>query len=116
MERASPSSSSIDSPSSGSTSVSRKRSVAPQAGAFGDFIRVENQPGEPVYQRRIDRLRFLAKQWTSNKRWTQVMALVVLFDAYCNCADIDARAVELDAPMFVRVGATVCLILPRGFY
>ena len=34
------------------------------------------------------------------------MALVVLFDAYCNCSDIDARADgQMAPPQFISMGA-----------
>ena len=33
------------------------------------------------------------------------MALVVLFDAYCNCSDIDARADGQVVPQFISMGA-----------
>ena len=39
------------------------------------------------------------------------MALVVLFDAYCNCADIDARADNSSPPLFLQLGAIFCLVL-----
>ena len=42
------------------------------------------------------------------------MALVVLFDAYCNCSDIDARAKLQHVPQVLQVGAACCLMLLLG--
>ena len=39
------------------------------------------------------------------------MAVVVLFDAYCTCVQIDSRAASTTAPAFFRVSSDVCLVL-----
>ena len=52
------------------------------------------------------------KRFTQNSATTQIMAGVVLFDAYCNCADIDARADGGSSPPLVlQLGAIFCLVL-----
>ena len=44
----------------------------------------------------------------------QFMALVVLFDTFCNCSDIDARAQHRTVPPFLSIAAVVCLFLLLG--
>eukprot|EP00913_Durusdinium_trenchii_P030591 g28650.t1 len=50
--------------------------------------------------------RFLKSTYVSN-----FMIVVVLFDAYCTCRDIDARAAEVPTPQVLIVLSDVCLLL-----
>lgn len=91
--------------------TSRKRNTATGTAISGDFIRVSAGESAEFHFHRTDRLKSWAKRVTSNKFTTQAMAGVILFDAYCNCGDIDARALGNKAPEVYQVGAAVCLVL-----
>ncbi|CAE7421207.1 CACNA1C, partial [Symbiodinium sp. CCMP2456] len=47
----------------------------------------------------------------SSKHVMHLMAVIVLVDAYCNCADIDARAEGSTADTAIVVISNTCLVL-----
>lgn len=93
---------------------SRKKSTT-GAQIHGDFIRAKtvNESGEFSSDLRQQRWRWRrwAKRLTTNPYVQQCMALVVLFDAYCNCSDIDARAQGDQVNPTLHVAAGLCLVL-----
>eukprot|EP00435_Cladocopium_sp_Y103_P050097 s292_g15.t1 len=94
-----------------SPKTSRKRNTATGTAISGDFIRVAAGSTGEFHFHRMDKLKSWAKRVTSNKFTTQLMAVVILFDAYCNCGDIDARALGNQTPEIYQVGAATCLVL-----
>ncbi|CAK9002187.1 unnamed protein product [Durusdinium trenchii] len=93
-----------------SSKSSRKRSN-PGAALHGDFIRAKTAQESSMEFDTHDKLRRSARRLTNNTCFNQFMALVVLFDAYCNCSDIDARAKLQHVPQVLQVGAACCLML-----
>jgi len=93
---------------------SRRKSTAGGAQIHGDFIRAKTVQDSGEFKSNVgfyDKSRRCAKRFTTNTWVNQFMALVVLFDAYCNCSDIDARADGQVVPQFISMGSGFCLML-----
>lgn len=90
---------------------SRKKSTA-GAQIHGDFIRAKRvkESGE-FSSNNWEKFRRWAKRLTTNPFVQQCMAMVVLFDAYCNCSDIDARAQGNQVNPTLHMAAGLCLVL-----
>ena len=88
----------------GSSKRSARQSVA------GDFIRAETMV-EPVQQHDSCGCPGLVKTLRKTNYVNNVMVGVVLIDAYCNAASIDARASNQQVPQAWAVLSDICLIL-----
>ncbi|CAK9069692.1 unnamed protein product [Durusdinium trenchii] len=102
-----------------SHSSSRKTVVDPKSGLSGNFIKAKSTQGFEVDTDResyTSRLKKSVKRFQKSKAFSNFMVFVVLFDAYCTCRDIDARAsyfspTPSDAPQMLMVLADVCLLM-----
>ncbi|CAJ1388094.1 unnamed protein product [Effrenium voratum] len=75
-------------------------------GIGSNFIKAKQKEEAGEHNSRKVAIRWLTGTYVSN-----FMALVVLFDSYCTCADIDARAIGEDAPAVLMLLSDVCLAL-----
>jgi len=90
----------------------KKSGLAPGVAINGDFIRKGPESSEEsIHVTAKDKLQSFARRITTSQYSTQVLALVILFDTYCNCADIDARAINRATPEVFQLGSLACLIL-----
>ncbi|CAK9002195.1 unnamed protein product [Durusdinium trenchii] len=91
----------------------RKSPAGPKATIHSDFIRsTPHQNSSLALEASLrNSIRRRAKRIVTNPYITQFMAFVVLFDAYCNWSDIDARAQEERPPEILQIGSVVCLSL-----
>eukprot|EP00913_Durusdinium_trenchii_P030586 g28646.t1 len=102
-----------------SEEVGRKTVVDPKSGLSGNFIKAKSTQGFEVDTDResyTSRLKKSVKRFQKSKAFSNFMVFVVLFDAYCTCRDIDARAsyfspTPSDAPQMLMVLADVCLLM-----
>ncbi|CAJ1415553.1 unnamed protein product [Effrenium voratum] len=89
----------------------RARGIARSIALHGDFIKADTMSEHPEDNDRLQKLQMLANRAATHKYVTHFMAVVILFDAYCNCVDIDSRAELSPTPAYVAIGAGMCLLL-----
>jgi len=86
---------------------SNTRPRTQSARMVGDFIRA----GSQELSREIGYVQGRMTRLMSSKHVMHLMAAIVLIDAYCNCADIDARAEGSTADTAIVVISNTCLVL-----
>jgi len=90
-------------------SKNRRRSVS----LSGKFIKSKSNV-QHLGQGEIDcgaRLRKVVARVLKSKYCSNFMVALVLFDAYCTCADIDSRAAGIDTPYVFQFFSDLCLSL-----
>ncbi|CAJ1366526.1 unnamed protein product [Effrenium voratum] len=90
-------------------SVRRRNSLSLNS----DFIKSRSKLNMSVDSSRSfkERVQHVARRILNSSYVSNFMVLVVLFDAYCTCSDIDARAQGGKAPALVLTLSDVCLTL-----
>ncbi|CAE7198450.1 SCN10A [Symbiodinium natans] len=96
----------VSSPSTRGDTPNRKPTVV-----MSDFIRVQ-QPSvnsqDNTFQHKVkDKIRKIV----TGRVVSNFMAAVVLFDAFCTCSDVDARAAGLETPQWMLTVSDFCLAL-----